>query len=100
GEAMMRYPSLVRAEIAAARSRPSTGSGRTGMLSVLSALLVMTASPATAQSTEEKLDRLDERITRLEDLNAIERLQKTYGYLVDKGQWTQLSELFTEDATL
>ena len=58
------------------------------------------ASPAGAQTAEEQLDQLEARITRLEDLNAIERLQKAYGYFVDKGQWTQLSELFTEDATL
>lgn len=64
------------------------------------ALLVATATPAFAQGTEEQLAELDARITRLEDMNAIERLQRTYGYFVDKGQWTQLSELFTEDATL
>jgi hypothetical protein len=64
----------------------------------LAALLA--ASPASAQPAEEKLDELEARITRLEDLNAIERLQKAYGYFVDKGQWTLLSELFTEDATL
>jgi len=28
------------------------------------------------------------------------KLQRTYGYFVDKSQWTQLSELFTDDATL
>ncbi len=65
---------------------------------LIAALLV--ASPATAQTVEEELDELEARITRLEDMNAIERLQRTYGYFVDKGQWTQLSELFTEDATL
>jgi hypothetical protein len=65
----------------------------------LVALLALSA-PACAQSTDEKLDQLEGRITRLEDLNAIERLQKTYGYFVDKGQWTQLSELFADDATL
>jgi hypothetical protein len=67
-------------------------------LLAIGALLI--ASPAVAQSAEDKLDALDKRITRLEDLNAIERLQKAYGYFVDKGQWTQLSELFADDATL
>ena len=69
-------------------------------LALGAALLATAAAPVFAQSTDEKLDALEARITRLEDLNAIERLQKTYGYFVDKGQWTQLSELFTEDATL
>ena len=67
-------------------------------LALIAALLA--GSPATAQTAEEKLDQLEARITRLEDLNAIERLQRTYGYFVDKGQWTLLSELFTDDATL
>ncbi len=66
----------------------------------LAAVLLAGATPGFAQTTDERLDALEARITRLEDMNAIERLQKTYGYFVDKGQWTQLSELFTEDATL
>lgn len=69
-------------------------------LALAAALLAATATPAIAQTTEQKLDALDGRITRLEDLNAIERLQRAYGYFVDKSQWTQLSHLFTEDATL
>jgi hypothetical protein len=55
---------------------------------------------AFAQSVDARLKALDARITRLEDMHAIERLQRTYGYFVDKSQWTPLSELFSEDATL
>jgi hypothetical protein len=61
------------------------------------ALLAAIAFPAAAQSP---LESLDARITRLEDMNQIERLQRTYGYFVDKSQWTQLADLFTDDATL
>jgi hypothetical protein len=64
------------------------------------AVLLITAAPAWSQSASERLDALDDRITRLEDMNQIERLQRTYGYFVDKSQWTQLAELFTNDATL
>jgi hypothetical protein len=62
----------------------------------------LATAPTSAQdaSAEARLDALDARITRLEDMNAIEKLQKTYGYFVDKSQWVPLSELFTEDATL
>ena len=61
----------------------------------------MLAAPAPAQQTpEQRLDALDKRITRLEDMNQVEKLQRVYGYFVDKGQWTQLSELFADDATL
>jgi hypothetical protein len=57
-------------------------------------------APALAQTADQQLDALEARIDRLEAMNQIEILQRTYGYFVDKGQWTQLSELFTEDATL
>jgi len=67
---------------------------------VLAAALFTGTIPAFAQSASAKLDALDKRITRLEDLNAIQRLQRAYGYFVDKSQWRQLSELFTDDATL
>lgn len=72
----------------------------TGAAALVAASLVGLGSPAQAQSASEKLDALDARITRLEDMNQIERLQRAYGYFVDKAQWTQLAELFSEDATL
>jgi hypothetical protein len=73
---------------------------RTFVAALLAAPSLLCATPALAQSAADKLAELDKRITRLEDLNQIERLQRTYGYFVDKGQWTQLSELFSDDATL
>ena len=65
-------------------------------------LLALVATPAFAQqkTAEQQLDELDARITRLEDMNQVEKVQRAYGYFVDKGQWTQLSELFADDATL
>jgi hypothetical protein len=67
---------------------------------MLCAVLLVAAAPAFPQSAAQRLDALNARITRLEDMNQIERLQRTYGYFVDKSQWTQLSELFSDDATL
>lgn len=64
------------------------------------ATALIAATPVAAQTVDEQLNALEARITRLEDMNQIERLQRTYGYFVDKSQWTPLSELFTEDATL
>jgi hypothetical protein len=68
------------------------------------AVLLASAAPAHAQESAAdlmaKLDAVDARITRLEDANQVERVQRTYGYFVDKGLWTELSRLFTDDATL
>jgi len=74
---------------------PLKGRGFTGALTAL-----LLAVPAPAAAPAERLAALDQRITRLEDLNAIERVQRAYGYFVDKAQWTLLSDLFTDDATL
>ena len=68
------------------------------ILALASAALL--AATAQAQTGAEKLAALDRRITQLEDLNAIERVQRAYGYFVDKAQWTLLSDLFTDDAVL
>lgn len=75
---------------------------KSSLIAGLLAAAASIASPVLAQeaSAGDALDILDSRITRLEDLNQIERVQRAYGYFVDKGQWTQLSELFAEDATL
>lgn len=62
--------------------------------------LLFGSATVNAQTTSERLDALDARIERLESMNQIERVQRTYGYFVDTGQWTLLSELFSEDATL
>jgi len=56
--------------------------------------------PAALQAAAAQLDALDKRITRLEDANAVEKVQRAYGYFVDKAQWTQLTDLFAKDATL
>ena len=65
------------------------------------ALLAGTAKAADdLTALNAQLDALDKRVTRLEDANAVEKLQRAYGYFVDKAQWTQLTGLFAKDATL
>ena len=61
--------------------------------------LAALAVPAAAQSAAD-LAALERRIERLEDMNAIERVQRSYGYFVDKAMWTEVSELFADDGTL
>ena len=68
---------------------------------VTAGLAVIAAAPAAAQSgaaLEARLDRLEAEIAAAEDLAAVKRLQRAYGYYVDKGMWADLAELFTEDA--
>ena len=71
-----------------------------GMSGVLGAIALSGSALAADPEVAARLADLDRRITRLEDANQVEIVQRTYGYFVDKAQWTQLSELFTDDATL
>jgi hypothetical protein len=59
--------------------------------------IAQAAMPTTAQ-TQERVDRLAAEVTAAEDLRAIKKLQRTYGYFLDKGMWTDLAEYFTDDA--
>ena len=69
-------------------------------LTALALAATLTGPVAAQDAIDARLKALDARITRLEDANQIEIVQRAYGYFVDKAQWTQLSQLFSKDATL
>jgi hypothetical protein len=48
----------------------------------------------------QKLVSLEQRQMRLEDIEAIRRLQSAYGYYLDQGLWDQAAGLFAEDGTI
>jgi len=56
------------------------------------------AADDTATNVQARLDRLEAEVAAAEDLRAIKRLQRSYGYFLDKGMWEDLSAYFTEDA--
>jgi hypothetical protein len=47
-----------------------------------------------------RVDSLEQRKTRIEDVNAIERLQAAYGYYVDRALWDEVANLFADDGTI
>jgi hypothetical protein len=57
-------------------------------------------APVTVVPTVDsvQINRLAESVQRAEDLSDIKKLQKAYGYYLDKGMWTDLAEFFTQDA--
>jgi SnoaL-like domain len=76
---------------------------------LLFAIAVIAVAPArlVAQDVGERvaaararLEALDARVTRIEDINAIENLQRAYGYYVDKMLWDHVVDLFADDGTL
>ncbi len=63
-------------------------------------LLVRPDVAAAAGSTDAaaKLDRLEIGVVRAEDVRAIRKLQRAYGYYADRGLWDDLADLFADDA--
>jgi outer membrane murein-binding lipoprotein Lpp len=47
-----------------------------------------------------QVDALEQRKTRIEDVNAIEKLQHAYGYYVDRALWDDAANLFADDGTI
>jgi len=61
------------------------------------------ASPeetAAIRALEGRIAALEQRKERIEDVNAIERLQAAYGYYVDRALWDEAANLFADDGTI
>lgn len=72
--------------------------------SVLGAALLLAVQGQAQQGNElqqlaQELVTLRAEVTRLEAENDIENLQGIFGFYIDKNQWQQAADLFTEDAT-
>ena len=57
------------------------------------------AMPAHAQPVEQRIAAYKHRVSLLEDQNAIETLQATFGYYFDKGLWDQAAALFAPNGS-
>ena len=53
---------------------------------------------AAARATQ--IAALEARADRVKDANDIKRLQRAYGFYVDKAQWDQVADLFAVDASV
>ena len=74
---------------------------------VFMALNASSASPASPNALSERIaslrastQHLSEDLARLEDERAIENLQRSYGFFVDKALWKQTADLFADNGTL
>ena len=62
------------------------------------AVLLSSPSRAADTSLAAKLDHLETAVVRAEDIRAIKKLQRAYGYYADRGLWNELANLFADDA--
>jgi hypothetical protein len=76
---------------------------------VMPALLALAAAGAggnvaqaqTAPSqAAPNIARLEQQATQLADIEAVKRLQRAYGYYLDRSDWDNIVDLLTDDATL
>lgn len=76
--------------------------------SLILSLLVLTVTTSVfAQSATQRINNLQNWVATmnaeaqtLEDIAQIQRVQRAYGYYVDKGFWREAAELFADDATM
>jgi SnoaL-like domain len=68
------------------------------IMSLAGASLVL--GTAQAQNTSAQLDALTARVAKLEGTRAIKKLQRAFGYYVDRGLWGDAADLFTDNGTI
>ena len=64
------------------------------------AAIAQSGDAARVKALKERIAELNEQARHVEDINQIHRLQRAYGYYIDKGFWGEASDLFDDDATL
>ena len=69
-------------------------------LILASASLLAVAVPAQAQSVEAQIEQLTERVERLEGARAVKKLQRAFGFYVDRGLWGEAADLFADEGTV
>ena len=67
-----------------------------GLLAVVIAIAESTTTHAGDAGA--RLARLEIDVVRAEDVSAIKKLQRAYGFYADRGLWDELANLFTDDA--
>ena len=56
------------------------------------------SADGAASDVQARLNRLEAEVTAAEDLSALKKLQRAYGFYLDKGMWEDLQAFFTDDA--
>ncbi len=60
----------------------------------------VTGEAADLAVLQQQLQDLQARAEQVKDANAIKKLQRAYGYYIEKGLWDEVVALFADDATL
>lgn len=55
---------------------------------------------AAAPSVDQQIDALTLRVQKLEGARAVKKLQRAFGFYVDRGLWDEAADLFTDNGTI
>ena len=70
-------------------------------LALLAALALLAPASASAQaSVDREIAELTQRVERLEGHRAVKKLQRAFGYYVDRGLWSEAADLFADDGSV
>jgi hypothetical protein len=67
---------------------------------ILTAAALAFCSTAQAQSVDARIEQLTQRVERLEGARAVKKLQRAFGFYVDRGLWDEAADLFAEHGTI
>ena len=62
--------------------------------------LMLAAMPAPAQTLDAQIDALTTRVEKLEAARAVKKLQRAFGFYVDRGLWDEAADLFAGNGTI
>jgi hypothetical protein len=66
----------------------------------LALALVQQAAFAQRSGVDAEIDVLTARVEKLEGTRAVKKLQRAFGYYIDRGLWGDVADLFTDDGTI
>ena len=72
------------------------------LASAAAAIGLLVAPPLAAKqaSIDQQIDALTVRVEKLEATRAIKKLQRAFGFYVDRGLWDDAADLFADDGTI
>ena len=71
-----------------------------GLLAATLALAAPSAHAAGRPGLDAQIVQLTVQVDQLEGARAVRKLQRAYGYYVDRGLWDEAADLFADDGTL
>jgi hypothetical protein len=73
---------------------------RAALLGAVGVALLATASAQAQQAIDREIDALTTRVERVEGARAVMRLQRAFGYYVDRGLWQEAADLFSDNGSI